>query len=747
MLASSPSSEPDGRRLGRILESSDGFQVLIRSIPDAVLAVDPEGYVRYASHLSETYLGRQESGVIGASFLELFHEGDRSVFPPVIARSTVSSWDVRSAADPSLWLNVAVLTPSISGDVETALEGSTLFLVRNVPGEGDLLRDRTDLLRRALDSANNIIVVSDPQAEDNPLVFANEYFFKVTGYTRDEVIGRNCRFLQFRGDGTRDDDQAGLRELRRALAAGEKAHVVLRNYRKDGELFYNELFVTPIYDATGQVSNFVGVQNDITDRVKAQNEAATQTSLLRAFYDSAPVLMGVVELQPEGVLHRTANTRAHELFGIPPEAVMGKSPSDLGFTEAEERRWEDAVRACAESGRPHTFDTAHPWDADADDQDVRSLRVTVSRIRRGGTDQPDALFSYIGEDVTDSRRSAAQLRLLATAIESAGEAIVITDAETSPLGPRVIYVNPAHQQLFGYPPDEVVGQTPRMFQGPETDRAVLDRIRRRINEGRSALGEVVNYRKDGTPFVLQWEISPVRDEAGELTNWVGIQRDVTDRRQLEHEVLEAAGREQEWMAREIHDGLGQILTGSGIQLHLLERALRNRDDAQLADDAARISGYIASALDQARTISRGLFPVTVEAGELRHALEHLCTELSGSLGVKVAFQADGTFVLASAERAGHLYRIVQEAVTNATRHGQAQRVDVVLSHDGTEGTLSVRDDGTGIPDHALERGGGLGMRTMAYRARRVGGVLDVHPRPDGGTEVQVRFAILPAPAD
>ena len=746
-LTASMSEIPDSSAevLGHALRASEGFQLIARSIPDAILAVDAEQTVRYASAEAETYFGRSSGSIVGTAFLDLFESGDRPVFPPVLADGTPGAWDVRPAADPDTWLNVSVLVPdapdSTSG-LGKALDHVTLVLVRDVPQARGQVRDRADLYRRALDAANHIVIISDVQADDSPVVFANQHFFDVTGYSRDEVIGQNCRFLQTRGDGTRDDDQDGVREVRRALAAGEGTHVILRNYRKDGELFYNELFLTPVRDETDRVVRYVGVQNDVTERVLAQQEVASHQGLLRAFYDSAPVIMGVVQRDRAGVVHRMANPRAAELFGVSPDAIPGARPRELGFTDAESRRWDETVRRCAEFGETCSFETVHPWDSDHDDDGSRSLRITVSRVRaEGGLHQAD-LFSYIGEDVTEARRSAARIRTLAATVESASDAILITDARIDPPGPTIVYANPAHGQLTGYRPDEVLGQSPRMFQGPETERAVLDRVRRRIEAGEPVSAETVNYRKDGSPFTVHWEISPVRDDAGEIVNWVGMQRDVTDRRRLEFEVLEAAGREQEWMAREIHDGLGQVLTGSGMQLHVLARALKEKGEASLAADAVRIQGYVSDALDQARTISRGLIPVTVDPGELAPALDHLCEAAGQSLDVEIAFEASGPFAVASSERAGHLYRIAQEALANAARHGEAHRVTVTLTEDGSEGTMIIRDDGIGITDDALEAGGGLGMRTMAYRARRVSGTLDVQQHPDGGTQVRVRFPLV-----
>ncbi|MDT7856359.1 PAS domain S-box protein [Rubrivirga sp. S365] len=342
-----------------------------------------------------------------------------------------------------------------------------------------------------------------------------------------------------------------------------------------------------------------------------------------------------------------------------------------------------------------------------------------------------------------SALDAPAFRALSAAVEQAAEAIMVTDARADLPGPEILYVNRAHGRTFGYGRDEVIGQTPRMFQGPKTDRGVLDRIRRRIEAGEPAQVEAVNYRKDGSEFVLQWEIAPVRDEGGVVTHWVGTQRDVTEQRRLEDEVLTASAREQERMARELHDGLGQVLTGAAMQLQVLETLIGrgDLDAAALAARAGRAHELVAGAHEQARAIARGLSPLAIEPDGLDAALARFAADAEAALGVDCTVEAEVHVVLGSAEEAGHLYRIVQEAVTNAVRHGRAGRVAVGLADAGGGAVaLTVRDDGAGIADEALEGGGGLGLRTMAYRARRVGGALDVRRLEGGGTAVRVRFS-------
>jgi PAS domain S-box-containing protein len=138
----------------------------------------------------------------------------------------------------------------------------------------DFLADRdSDLipvvLSQVLDTCINGITLSDPHQDDCPLVYANEAFELITGYDRDEILGRNCRFLQ-----GSDRDQAGIEKIREAMRTETQTTVTLRNYRKDGTLFHNQVTIRPIFDRNGSLLYFLGIQYDVTEQVKAQEELA-----------------------------------------------------------------------------------------------------------------------------------------------------------------------------------------------------------------------------------------------------------------------------------------------------------------------------------------------------------------------------------------------------------------------------------------------------------------------------------------
>ena len=131
------------------------------------------------------------------------------------------------------------------------------------------------VLTQILDTCVNGVTLSDPDIEDSPIVYANKAFEDMCGYKQDEIIGRNCRFLQ-----GGDRDQPELERLRAAIKKGEAVEVTLRNYRKNGELFHNRLVVKPLFDDRGNVVYFLGVQYDITEQVGAQQEIKNLTDKL-----------------------------------------------------------------------------------------------------------------------------------------------------------------------------------------------------------------------------------------------------------------------------------------------------------------------------------------------------------------------------------------------------------------------------------------------------------------------------------
>ncbi|MDR9416741.1 MAG: PAS domain S-box protein [Gracilimonas sp.] len=149
------------------------------------------------------------------------------------------------------------------------------------------------------------------------------------------------------------------------------------------------------------------------------------------------------------------------------------------------------------------------------------------------------LQELFGELFDHYKEASNQLKLLEQAIKHDYDSIVITGLNLEKPGPKIVYVNEGFTRMTGYSKDEAIGNTPRMLQGEKTDRKVLDRLKERLIEGQAFFGHTVNYKKDGSEFINQWDIHPLTNENGEITHWVSYQRDITDRKESSKLIFDA----------------------------------------------------------------------------------------------------------------------------------------------------------------------------------------------------------------
>src|ERR687894_2093075 len=170
------------------------------------------------------------------------------------------------------------------------------------------------LLDRAVAASSNGILITDPALPDNPVVYVNPAFERTTGYSSAEAVGHNCRFLQ--GE---ERDQPALDEVRAAVREGRECRVVLRNYRKDGSLFWNELYISPVYDEEGRLINFVGVQNDVTESRRAEEVLRGSEDRLRLAVESTG--LGTWDFDPV-TRESKWDERCKEIFGLQSDAAV-----------------------------------------------------------------------------------------------------------------------------------------------------------------------------------------------------------------------------------------------------------------------------------------------------------------------------------------------------------------------------------------------------------------------------------------
>jgi PAS domain S-box-containing protein len=222
---------------------------------------------------------------------------------------------------------------------------------------------------------------------------------------------------------------------------------------------------------------------------------------------------------------------------------------------------------------------------------------------------------------------------------------------------------------------------------------------------------------------------------GEKSEVESIGRDVTERKRLEKEILEVSNREQRRIGHDLHDGVCQQLAATTYLMDILTEQLQEKGAPEAAE-AERIGKLINESITQTRSIARGLFPVKLEESGLASALAELAENTAALFKIDCRFLCPSPPPELENSLALHLYYIAQESVLNAAKHGKADHVTVSLARSDGLLTLTVDDDGIGLQAPATGPRTGMGIRIMRYRARVIGGTLDLINRPNHGTQVR-----------
>jgi len=344
------------------------------------------------------------------------------------------------------------------------------------------------------------------------LQYADETLLRMLGFEREELMGLELTALL-----------ASPAQQERMLAEDgvEEKELVLR--RADGTELVGMLSAEAAYDADGDVLHYDGVIVDITGRRQRERALAEREAQYRAITESAQD--AIITMDADSTI-QFANPAVEDIFGYSPEGLIGKSMTML-MPKRHRQAHQEGLNRFLETGEETMDWSEKEFPGLRKDGTEIDLSISFATYAQNG----ETYFEGIMRDITERKERERELRVRSEAMEQAEEAMLITEAE--PLdepGPRIVYVNPAFEEMTGYAEAEILGKTPRILQGPESDRDVLDSLRTTLEAGESWQGETTNYRKDETPFLVQWNVAPVRDKDGDIEYWVSVQRDVTEER-------------------------------------------------------------------------------------------------------------------------------------------------------------------------------------------------------------------------
>jgi len=533
---------------------------------------------------------------------------------------------------------------------------------------------------------------------------------------------------------------------------GEPFDDLFRIRNAEGDIVWVRSAGQPVFGGDGTIEGAHGAFQDVSDLVEARTEAERRDAELQDVISS--IGDGFMVLDREWHF-RYANTTALRLMGRAGDDVVGLNIWEE-FPQAVGTDFDHYYNSVMETGQSQSFVA---YFAPLETWFEVSAHATL-----------EGLAVYF-RDYTDEYERQGQLRLLQAATDRINDIILITEAEPldGPNHPRIVYANAAFERRTGYMREEALAATPRILQGPETDRSELDRIRAALKTGKPVRAELVNYTKSGEPFWLELEISPVADETGWYTHWIAVQRDITHRKDIERQLreaqkMEAVGHLTGGVAHDFNNLLTVIMGNAEL---MSERASdpKLREMAEVTISAAERGSELTGRL-LAFARRKPLNPKPTNMNQVLEAMQPLIRRTFPE-STEIEFILDPELGIAEID-AGELDTALLNLFVNARDAIEdsgkliIETANVVLDDDyaarhievepGEHVMICVSDTGKGMDAETLRqvfepffttkdvgKGSGLGLSMVFGFTKQSGGHIKIYSEPNEGTSVKLYF--------
>lgn len=566
-----------------------------------------------------------------------------------------------------------------------------------------------------------------------------------------EIYGTGFEELQSHPDfwfGLAHPDDTYVREKFFSEAAAGKYDVQYRLESRDGRIKWVHERAFPIIGADGNVIRIAGYSLDISEQKTAQLDLARSENNMKAIINTIPDSLVIVT--NDGIVRdyygkenvgETADD--HNYIGKPFCEILNKD---------NHRKVRLLFRkfVAGEEQTPTSF-TIHDKNS-GNWFELRFMHIDKKRKL------------ILIRNVTTEKKQENELRKFFNLVEQSEEIIMITDSKG-----MIEYVNPKFSEVTGFEPEEVLGKIPRLLNSGKHSRAFFRNFWKTIVNGKPFSGELINRKKNGEIYIEAKFVTPLFNENNEIVNFISTGRDITEQKETEQKLeayrklqeyqekkqarirtlslLQGQEEERKRIARELHDGLGQILSATKIYLERIGTA----PGENLADspDLPRVHQMVVDTIHEVRRISNDLSPSGLHDFGLLAAIRNLVAKL-GETMPNIRFQINTNLDRLRFKNNVEInvFRILQEAMNNAVKHSGASKIELNLFHTDTHLRVSVMDDGSGfntseIMTRRSMNTAGSGLTNMHERAKIIGGKLMIVTEKDSGVLISFELKTLP----
>jgi len=728
---------------------------ILNSLPGIFYMFDAtRKYVRWNRHF-EQRTGYAADDIATLDPLDLIDEPDRALVAQRIDEVFKSG---ESEVEAVLLSQDGRRTPYCFNGVRATLDGATYLLGMGLDNSSgsrarESLRQAKELFQAVVSGISDTVFVKD---RDGRYLLANPAAARVFGASVDAVIGQDDQtFLS-------PDDVMRLRRNDTQVMTDDQAAEFEEEVTVGGERRTFLVGKSPYRNASGAIIGVLGVAKDISERKAAELMMNRQRDLLRVSSRMGRMGAWEIEVATQRVIW---SPELLEILELEPDVTPDSEFAYSLYLPEHEQVIRKAVATCVQHGTP--------FDVEVQARTASGNTLFVRVIGECIRDVEQQIVGAQGafQDITDRRRAADELALRFNVIQAASQGIVIVDATRTDF--PMIFVNAGFERMTGYQSEEVIGRNCRFLQGPDTDPAARAIIRTTLASRKAGMVELVNYRRDGTPFWNQLLISPIVNTAGTLTHYVGVQVDITERRRLEQQVtqsqkMEAVGLLAGGVAHDFNNLLTII---NGYAELLLMTADANDPDRELllhiSEAGVRASGLTAQLLAFSRQQVLVLRVVDVNAVVTRAEL--LLQRLIGE-DVELVTRLDARIGRVKVD-AGQLEQVLMNLAINARdampTGGKLTMETSVVELDanfcrgiedlapGGYVMMAVSDTGTGISaalrsrifepfftTKPVGRGTGLGLATVHGIIKQSHGHITVYSEENFGTTFKVYLPVV-----